>query len=142
MRRAGRGFAAVLGFVTVLGATSARGDASTWEARSAGARALYTTGAVVANVVPITSAFVAPKCFPGYIICKLGFVGVSIVAASAQLFLSGGGDLAQTKAILTRGFSGDWFLTGRHVAGDAQPEPYPEVAPAPSSGTGFTPPPL
>ena len=142
MRRAGRGFAVVLGFVTILGAVSARGDATTWEARSSGARALYTTGAVVANLIPITSAFVAPKCIPGYIVCKLSFAGASIIAAAGQFVLSGGHDLEQTKAILTRGFSGDWYLTGEHVAGDVQPQPYPEIAPPSSGGSGFTPPPL
>jgi hypothetical protein len=142
MRRAARGFTAVLGFVTVLGTGVARGDTATWEARSAGSRAWYTTGAVVANILPITSAFVAPKCITGYLTCKLGFAGVSIVAAAGQFFLSGGHDLAQTKAILTRGFSGDWYLTGKHVSGDVQPEPYPEIAPPPTEGSGFTPPPL
>jgi len=143
MRRAGCGIAAVLGFVTIFTSAPARaGD--TYDEASAGKRALYTTGAVVANIVPITSAFVAPKCLPGYVVCKIGFAGASVVLAAGQLVLSGGSDLAQTKAILTRGFTGDWFLTGRHVAGDVTPQPYPDAPPpaTASSGSGFTPPPL
>lgn len=142
MRRAGCAIAAVLGFVTVVASTPARaGD--TYDQASGGMRALYTTGAVVANILPITSAFVAPKCLPGYVVCKIGFAGASVIAAAGQLVLSGGSDLAQTRAIVTRGFSGDWYLTGRHVAGDVTPQPYPEAPPASaSSGSGFTPPPL
>jgi hypothetical protein len=142
MRRAGSGIAAVLGFVTVFAAAPVRGETA-YDERSAGMRALYTTGAVVANIVPITSAFVAPKCLPGYVLCKVSFAGASVVFATAQLLLSGGSDLEQTKAILTRGFSGDWYLTGRHVAGDVKPQPYPEVAPPATASSGsVTPPPL
>jgi len=57
---------------------------------------------------------------------------------------SGGADLAQTRAILHRGFAGDWVLTPRHVAREATPEPLPEL-PHPAAGGehhGFEPPPI
>jgi hypothetical protein len=118
--------------------------AAPYDQQSAGRRALHTAVAVVANVTPVVSALYTPYCLPGYIVCKLGFAGFSLVAAADQLVLSGGGDLAQTRAILHRGFAGDWYLTGRHVAGEVQPQPLPEPpAPAPGSGGGgWQPPPL
>lgn len=111
-------------------------------------RALYTTLAVVANLVPGVSALYAPSCLPGYIVCKLSFAGVSLLAAADQWLMSGAQDVEQTKAILHRGFAGDWYLTGRHVAGDVTPEPLPEPPPPTSTGGGeggegaWTPPPL
>jgi len=107
-------------------------------------RALYTGVAVVANVTPLVATLYAPRCLPGYVVCKLTYAGLSLAAAADQLVLSGGGDLAQTRAILHRGFAGDWYLTGRHVAGEVEPEPLPEPpAPAPGSGEGgWQPPPL
>jgi hypothetical protein len=126
----------------LAGAATAR--AAAYDQQSAGMRALYTGVAVVANVTPFVSALYAPNCLPGYVVCKLTFAGLSLAAAADQLVLSGGGDLAQTRAILHRGFAGDWYLTGRHVAGDAEPQPLPEPpAPAPESGGGgWQPPPL
>ena len=117
--------------------------AAGYDQQSPAKRALYTGVAVVANVTPFVSALYAPTCLPGYVVCKLSFAGLSLAAAADQLVLSGGGDLAQTRAILHRGFAGDWYLTGRHVAGDAEPQPLPEpAAPAPESGGGWQPPPL
>lgn len=137
-----RGAALVLsGVLTVT--TVGNAFADSYEDKSAGMRALYTAGAVIANFVPIVSAFVAPKCLPGYILCKLSFAGLSVVAAGESLAMSGGADKQQPKAILGRGFGGDWYLTGRHVAGDATPEVYPEAPPPTDTGKdGFTPPPI
>ena len=104
-----------------------------WEERSAVERVWYTAGAVVANLTPV-SALYAPRCLPGYLLCKLSFAGASVLAAADQLVFSGGGDLAQTRAILYRGFAGDWVLTPRHVAGEARPEPLPEPPPPGAGG--------
>jgi len=134
----------VTGVALLVASADALAESSAWEQRPASERALYTAAAVIANVVPITSALVAPRCLPGYLLCKLSFAGLSVVAAAESLVMSGGADQEQPRAILQRGFTGDWFLTGRHVAGDAQAEPYPE-APPPSggdAGSGFTPPPI
>jgi hypothetical protein len=96
---------------------------------------------MVANLVPVVSALYAPRCLPGYYLCKVGFAGAATIAAVGQLAISGGGDLAQTRALLYRGWSGDWFLTGEHVAGDKTPQPLPE-APPPTDEGGWQPPPL
>ena len=110
--------------------------------RSAAARVWYTVGAVVANVTPLSAVY-APRCLPGYVLCKLSFAGISVLAAADQLAFSGGADLAQTRAILYRGFAGDWIITPRHVAGEATLEPLPEPPP-PVEGDhrGFEPPPI
>jgi hypothetical protein len=92
-------------------------------------RALFNGVAVLANIVPVVSVLYAPQCLPGYVVCKIAFAGASLIAAADQLILSGGADRTQTRAILHRGFGGDWFLNGRHIAGDAQPQPLPEAAP-------------
>ncbi len=120
-----------------------RAAAEPYEQRSPAQRALFTSVAMVANVVPIVSAIFAPHCLPGYVVCKATFAGVSLIAAADQLALSGGGDMAQTRAILHRGFAGDWYLTGKHIAGDVAPQPLPEPPPPPSAGGGgeWTPPP-
>ena len=117
----------------LAGAGTAR--AAAYDQQSSGRRALYTGIALVANITPFVSALYAPACLPGYVVCKLTYAGLSLAAAADQLVLSGGGDLAQTRAILHRGFAGDWYLTGRHIAGEVQPEPLPEP-PAPASGSG------
>jgi hypothetical protein len=101
-----------------------------YEDRPAWQRAGYTVLAGIENIVPITSTLAAPRCLPGYIVCKISFAGISLVAAGEQLLLSGGSDLAQTRAILHRGFGGDWFLTGRHAAGDETPDVTPDPGPA------------
>jgi hypothetical protein len=48
------------------------------------------------------------------------------------LLTSGGSDLAQNRAILHRGFAGDWVVTGRQAAGDEPIEVLPDPAPASS----------
>lgn len=110
-------------------------------------RALYTAGAVAANVVPGVSATVEPKCIQGYIFCKASFAIFSVAAAIESVLLSGGSDMEQPRGILSKGFTGDWLVTPRDLAGETKPELLPEVA-APSGGgkddegSGFIPPPL
>jgi hypothetical protein len=117
-------------------------SAVTWEERSAGSRAWYTALAVVANVLPIASAFVAPKCIQGYILCKLTFAGIGMVAGGESAVMSGGSDPSEAGTVVKRGFSGTWYLTGRDIAGDTTPEPFPEIAPPATDGGGFEPPPI
>jgi hypothetical protein len=103
----------------------------------------YSVLAGVANVVPGVSALYAPTCLPGYIVCKLSFAAVSVVAAADQLLLSGWNHTDQTRAILYRGFAGDWILTSRHVSGEAKADPLPNPPAPVQSGDGeWTPPPL
>src|SRR5690349_24731155 len=111
--------------------------------RSAARSALDTGIAVAANVAPGVSTLYAPHCLLGYVFCKGIFAAVSVIAATDQLVLSGGGDMSQTRGILHRGFAGDWYISTRHVRGEATPEPLPEPPPPPSSGGGkWEPPPL
>jgi|SRR5215510_2516843 len=110
--------------------------------RSGARHALDTGIAVVANVVPGVATLYAPRCLLGYVFCKSVFAVVSVIAAADQLALSGGGDMAQTRGILHRGFAGDWYLTARHVSGEATPEPLPEPPPPPAEGGHWEPPPL
>jgi len=122
-----RRLARVLLIVGVVGiASSARAD---FEDRPAWQRAGYTVLAGVENVVPIASAFAAPRCLPGYILCKAWFAGFSLVAAGEHVILSGGNDMVQTRAILHRGFAGDWIVTPRQAAGDATPDVLPDPGP-------------
>jgi hypothetical protein len=142
MRITRRTLGACAALVATLGFSVRSASAVSYDQRPAGMRALYTGIAVVANVVPGVSALYAPKCLPGYVVCKVVFAGISVIAAGDQLLMSGGGDLGQTKAILYRGFAGDWYLTGRHVSGDVTPEPLPEPPPPASGGGKWEPPPL
>ena len=107
---------------------------ATFEDRPTWQRAGYWVLAGVENVVPITSALAAPRCLPGYIACKFSFAFLSVLVAGEQFAFSGGADLAQTRAILHRGFGGDWVLTGAHAAGDVTPEVLPDPGPS-SSGS-------
>ena len=106
-------------------------DRPTWQ------RAGYWVLAGVENVVPITSALAAPRCLPGYIACKFSFAFLSLLLAGEQFAFSGGADLGQTRAILHRGFAGDWILTGAHASGDITPDVLPD--PGPSSSSGLAP---
>ena len=129
--------------VVLAAATLARpmdAAAVPYDEQSAVARALYTGAAVVANALPIASAYYAPQCLPGYVVCKITFAGVSLVAATSQFLLSFGGDLEQTRGILYRGFYGDWFLTGHHIAGEREPRPLPDPPQPSAAPRGSTPP--
>jgi hypothetical protein len=138
----GAGLKAAVGFTLVL-MHAGLVSAGSYEEGSTASRALHTELATVANAVPVASAFYAPKCLPGYFLCKLSFAAVSVVAAADQLIFSGGGDLAQTRAILYRGFAGDWLLDGRHTAGDLEAHPLPDPPAPVGEGEGtWQPPPL
>jgi len=143
MRGAGRRLVPVAVLATVLAPLCVAGAADPYEQRTAVSRAYYTGVAIVANVVPVVSTIYASRCLPGYVMCKAMWAGISVVAAADQLAWSGGGDMAQTRAILYRGFAGDWYLTGRHTSGDREPQPLPEPPAPPSDGGGkWEPPPL
>jgi hypothetical protein len=140
MRSAGR---LTLGIVLLgIASLGGRGAHAAME-ESPAKHALHTGIAVVANVVPVVPALYAPRCLPGYVLCKVVYAGISVIAATGQLVLSGGQDLDQTRGILYRGFKGDWYLTARHVSGQATPEPLPDPPPPASGGGGhWEPPPL
>jgi hypothetical protein len=129
--------------LTLLVARSAEARVP-YDDRPAYQRAAFTAGAVVLNVTPVLSGLVAPQCLPGYVLCKVGFALFNTAAAELHLLMSGFGDLAQTRAILYRGWAGDWYLSGRDVAGDHVPQPYPDPPPPERRGThsGFEPPPI
>ncbi len=121
----------VLALTVVLGSAGIASDVhAAFEDRPAWQRAGYTVLAGIENVVPIASSLAAPRCLLGYVLCKGTFAGFSLVVAGEHLLWSGGADLDQTRAILRRGFGGDWVLTGRHAAGDATPEVLPDPGPA------------
>jgi hypothetical protein len=133
--------------ITVLAAHAAGAAHVPWEQRPTYQKVWFWSVAAVANVTPIVSAIYAPNCLPGYIVCKLAAATFNVFAGGEQLLMSGGSDMKQTTGIFSRGLNGDWYLTGRDIAGDHSPEPYP--APAPSRGGpgpgrsgGFEPPPL
>jgi hypothetical protein len=144
MRRLMRQRMTVMLLAGVLaGATMAQ--ATPYEELSSGKRALATGKAVAVNALPGASALVEPKCIQGYVLCKLTFALFSVVAAGESLAMSGGADRAQPRAILYRGFSGNWAVTPRDMAGETKPELLPE-APPPAEGEkksgDFVPPPL
>ena len=115
-----------------------------YEELSGGRRARDIAGAVAVNALPVASAVVEPKCLQGYILCKLTFAAFSVIVAGETLVLGGGSDLAQPKAVLYRGFSGDWVVTPQDIAGDTRPDVLPEPPP-PADGEkksgDFVPPP-
>jgi hypothetical protein len=140
MRSAGRGL--TLGSAMLMASLiPGIAGAVPYAEQPAAKRALYTGIAVVGNVVPVVSTLYAPRCLLGYVVCKAVFAAMSTIAAADQLAWSGGGDMAQTRGILHRGFAGDWFLTGRHVSGEVEPQVLPDPPPPPSTG-GWEPPPL
>jgi hypothetical protein len=110
-----------------------------YEDHSPGMRAVLDGLAVASNVVPILSAVFAPSCLPGYVVCKLTFAGGSLLFAGAQLAISGGSDMTQTRAILYRGFGGDWYLTG--AKNEPRPLPTPPPPAAAGGGGAWEPPP-
>jgi hypothetical protein len=103
-------------------------------------RAGYTALAVVENVVPIASTVATPRCLQGYVLCKFTFAFGSVLMAGEQLLMSGGSDLKQTRALLHRGFGGDWVVTPRHAAGDLQPQVLPDPPPVAPAASGSLPP--
>ena len=143
MRTIRRGIAVTLLAICTLWAPG-RARAGSFEDSSTAKRMLYTAGAVAANVVPVAGSLVEPKCLPGYFFCKLTFAAGSVLFAGETLVMSGGADIDQSRAILYRGFSGDWVVTPRDIAGDRNPDVLPAPPPAagdhPGSG-GFVPPP-
>lgn len=143
MRKIARGITATVLAAFAVGHAGPAG-AVPFEELPANKRALYSAGAVAANALPVASALVEPKCLQGYILCKLTFALISVVAAGESLVMSGGADMDQPRDIVYRGFSGDWVLTPRDIAGDTSPELLPG-APPPADDKksgGFTPPPL
>jgi hypothetical protein len=108
----------VIGIVSLAAVPAVSADegdvpASAWD----------STVAVVTNVVPITSAFVEGRCITGYVVCKLSFAGLSLVAAAEQVVL--GGDTKGARATLGRGFGGDWYVRPSDIASGRTPEVYP-----------------
>jgi hypothetical protein len=143
MRTIGRGLAVTL-LVAVAVGHAVVAHAVPYEEQSAGRRAAYTAGAVAANVLPVAPTYVEPRCLVPYILCKAVFAGMALVAAGESLVMSGGADLEQPRAILYRGFSGDWVVTPRDVAGETKVDVLP-AAPPPArekEDGGFVPPPL
>jgi hypothetical protein len=131
---------AVIGGLLTAGVSPA--SAITWEERSAGSRAWYTALAVVANVLPIASAFVEPKCIQGYILCKLTWASIGVITGAESAIMSGGQDPGEAGTQVKRGYEGDWFLTGSDVAGDTTPQVFPEIAAPSTDDGGFEPPPI
>jgi hypothetical protein len=144
MRGAGPGLTVGVALLAASLVAARPARAVSYDERPPASRALYTGLAVVANVMPVVSAFYAPRCLPGYVVCKVTFAGISLIAATGQLALSGGGDMVQTRGILHRGFAGDWYLTGRHTSHELTPQPLPDPPPPPAEGGGgkWEPPPL
>jgi hypothetical protein len=143
MRTIRRGIAATL-LITVAVWAPRGAHAASYEDSSTGKKIHYTAAAVAANTLPLAGSLVEPKCLPGYFFCKATFAFGSLLFAGENLVMSGGADPGQSRAILYRGFSGDWWVTPRDIAGDTQPQVLPE--PPPSSGGsggsgGFVPPP-
>jgi hypothetical protein len=127
-----RASTAALLLALTLAVSPTRVFAEPYDERPAWQRAGYTTLAVVANVVPVASAVVVPKCLPGYILCKGAFAAISLITSGEQFLMSGGADIPQNRALLYRGFAGDWVVTGRQAAGDEPVEVLPEPAPVSS----------
>lgn len=127
-----RRWVAAVGLTVWLFSSSAQADVS-YEERSTAGKALLNVAAAFVNVTPVLSAFWAKRCLPGYLVCKTAFAGMSLILAGEHVLMSGAEDMQQTNAILRRGFGGDWFVTGRHVNGDLQVQPWPDAAPAAAS---------
>jgi hypothetical protein len=111
---------ATLALVAMPSASMADGDES-----GESPTFLDSTAAVVTNVVPISSAFVQPRCITGYVLCKLSFAGLSVLAAGEQILL--GGDVKGASATLGRGFRGDWVVRPSDIASGRKPVVYPEA---------------
>jgi len=81
---------------------------------------------VRANLLPISPAFVTPKCLVPYPVCKLAYASVALIASWEQLLV--GGDLKGAENSLARGFDGPWVVQPENVTGRglwSLPEPIP-----------------
>jgi hypothetical protein len=81
---------------------------------------------VRANLLPVSPAFVTPKCLVPYPVCKLVYASVALIASWEQLLL--GGDLKGAEHSLARGFDGPWVVQPENVTGQglwSLPEPIP-----------------
>lgn len=119
------GFRGIIG-LALMTALAGRGLASAGE-RSVAQRVGYATYAALANVVPVVSAFVEPRCLVGYVLCKASFAAFSLVAAGEHLFMAGDAGTDARKVILRRGFGGDWFVRTEHVTGERIIDVLPEA---------------
>ena len=128
-----------LAVLTALVLLPAEVRAVPYDERPAWQRAGFTAYAVVANIVPLAPTLVVPKCLPGYVFCKFAYASLSVVGAAESLFMSGDQDVPMAEAILHRGFGGDWFLTGRNMAGDVEPNVLPDPGPPNSGGRDLPP---
>ena len=123
----------LVGTLSGVFSSSAEG-AGSYDDRSTAERVLFSSVAVLANVVPVLPALWAKPCLPGYVFCKASFAFASVLFAGEQVLFSSGGDMAQVNTILRRGFGGDWFLTGRHISGDSKPVAWGDSAPPADAG--------
>jgi hypothetical protein len=135
-----RALTAALVLTLVMAALPTTVSAEPFDERPGWQRGLLWAYTPIPNVVPIVpAATVAPKCLPGYIFCKAAFAGMSLLAATAQLVASGGEDPEQTRAIVRRGFGGDWVVTPRHIVGDETADVLPEAGPRANPAPGSAP---
>lgn len=126
-----RTFALICAGAATSLALSAPVRADSFDDASTGKRALYVTGAILANVVPGVSALASPRCLPGYLICKVSFAAIGLIAGTEQLLL--GLDPKAFGSSIERGFGGDWVVTPHHIARGTKAQPYPDP---PSADTG------
>lgn len=91
-----------------------------------GHRIWYGVAAAALNVMPVVSVYASQRCLPGYVVCKLSFAGMGIVAAGTQLVI--GGDLNGAERTVRRAVGGDWLVLPHHVATGTKADPYPEPA--------------
>ena len=110
----------------LIGVIALNQPAQAGEEPAPGARAWHVLASTGANLLPVASAFASPRCLPGYILCKLSFAGMGVVASGVQVIA--GGDIEGARATLSRAFGGDWVVTPSHIATSSRPDPYPEVA--------------
>lgn len=92
------------------------------------AGALKVEQSVRANLLPISPAFVTPKCLVPYPLCKFAYASVALVASWEQLLV--GGDLKGAEETLGRGLGGPWLVRPENVTGQglwSAPAPVPLV---------------
>jgi hypothetical protein len=91
-----------------------------------GRRIWYGVAAAALNVLPVVSIHASQRCLPGYVVCKLSFAGMGLIAAGTQLVV--GGDLKGAERTVRRAVGGDWLVLPRHLATGTNADPYPEPA--------------